>query len=64
MDDSTVLAQPLREPNDTTDYMQAGCIDVRSLGTGTRRLDMDYRSENSGATAKIRTARLYALPLD
>jgi hypothetical protein len=64
LDDTTTLGQPLREPNDTTDYMNAGCVDVRNLSVGTRMVDVDYRSENSGATAKIRYARFYALPLE
>jgi len=64
LDDATVLGQPLLEPNDTTDYMNVGCMAVRSLSAGSRRFDVDYRSENASATAKIRTARFVALPLD
>jgi len=64
LDDATTMGQPLREPNDTTDYMQAGSVDVRSLASGTHKLDVDYRSERTSATAKIRAARIVALPLD
>jgi hypothetical protein len=63
MNDSTTCAQQLREPNDTTDYMQFVTVDVRSL-SGTKRFDVDYRSENAAATAKIRTVRFCGLSLD
>jgi hypothetical protein len=58
------MGQPLRRPKDTTDYMNAGSIDVRSLAAGTRLVDIDYRSSNAAGTAKIRYASFYALPLD
>ena len=64
LSDSTVMAQPLVEPNDTTDYTLGASIDVRSLATGTRFVDVDYRSENTSATAKIRYAHIVAVPLD
>ena len=34
IDDSTTSAQPLREPQDTTDYMNAPSVDVRNLASG------------------------------
>jgi len=63
VDDATTCAQPLREPQDTTDYMSAGSVDVRSLAVGSRLMDIDYRSESASATAKIRYVHLVALPL-
>jgi hypothetical protein len=38
-------------------------IDVRNLTT-PRKVDVDYRSENASATAKIRYVRFTALSLD
>jgi hypothetical protein len=64
IDDSTISAQPLRRPKDTTDYMNAGSMDVRSLAVGTRFVDADYRSSNAAGTAKIRYAHIAALPLE
>ena len=59
----SACASRFREPNDTTDYMQFTCFDVRSL-SGTKKLDVDYRSENAAATAKIKTVRFCGVSLD
>jgi hypothetical protein len=63
LDDSETLAQQLREPQDTTGWLTFGCVAVRNLSAGTRKVDIDYRTENSGYTARIKNARLVALPL-
>ena len=63
LNDATVLAQPFREPDDTTDYMNFVSVDVRSLTT-PRKVDIDYRSESASATAKIRYVRFVSLSLD
>ena|GEM_PF-2917388 len=39
-------------------------MDVRSRLSGTCKLDVDYHSESASMTAKIRAARIVALPLD
>jgi hypothetical protein len=63
LNDATVLAQPLLEPDDTTDYMNFVSVDVRNLTT-PRKVDVDYRSENASMTAKIRYVRFAGLSLD
>jgi len=63
LDNTTAEAQPLRRPQDTTDYMNGNCVDVRNLATGTRQVDVDFRSSASSGTAKIKYAHLVALPL-
>jgi hypothetical protein len=63
LDDATTSAQPLRQPQDATDYMNAGSMDVRNLAAGTRKLDVDYRSGTSGRTAKVRYVHAVAVPL-
>ena len=63
VNDTTTSAQPFREPKDATDYMNGASVDVRNLAVGSRFMDIDYRSENASATAKIMYAHLVALPL-
>ena len=36
----------------------------RNLAAGTRKVDIDYRTENSGYTAYIKNARFIGLPLE
>jgi hypothetical protein len=64
VDDVTTSAQPLRQPQDTTDYMNAGSVDVRSLSAATHYVDVDYRTSNAVGTAKIRYVHIVAVPLD
>ncbi len=63
VDNTTTSAQPLRRPQDTTDYMNAGSVDVRNLGAASHFVDVDYRSSNGSGTAKIRYVHVVALPL-
>ena len=63
LDDATVTAESGRRPVNTTDYMNAGCVDVRNLAAGTRRADVDFRSSSAAATAKIKNVHLVAVPL-
>jgi hypothetical protein len=63
INNSTTSSQQLREPNDVTDYLHFGSIDVSNL-TSTRQVDVDYRTENAAATAKIKYVRFYGLSLD
>ena len=64
LDNSTVLGENLRRPQDTTDWMNAGCIDVRELASGTRRVDVDFHTSSAAQTAKIKSVHLVALPLE
>jgi hypothetical protein len=63
LDASTLEANPLMRTQAAADYMKGGCIDVRNLSTGTRSFTVDYRSSSASGTAKIRNARLVAVPL-
>ena len=49
---------------DATDYVFAGSMDVRNLAAGTRSVTVNYRSSSTSGTAKIKLARVTALPLD
>jgi len=63
LDNSTTMANPMRSPQSTGDYIQNSCIDVRNLSTGTRVFDQDYRTSNSSGTAKCKNGHFIALPL-
>ena len=63
INNATTSSQQLREPNDATDYLHFGSIDVSNLTT-TRQVDVDYRTENASATARIRYVHFYGLSLD
>jgi len=63
LDNATTEANPLLRTQAAANYMNSGCIDVRNLATGTRMVDVDYRSSNASGTAKIRNARLIAVPM-
>jgi len=63
LDNATTEANPLLTTQAAANYMNSGCIDVRNLATGTRTVDVDYRSSNASGTAKIRNVRLIAVPL-
>lgn len=64
LDDSTVLSENVRRPQDTTDWMNAGAADVRELATGTRRLDVDFKASSVAPIAKIKYVHLIAVPLE
>jgi len=64
IDNTTTCANPGRRPVNAADYMNAGCMDVRNLATGTRTVDVDFESNGAGGTAKIKYVHLVALPLD
>jgi hypothetical protein len=64
IDDATVSNESGRRPVNTTDYLNAGGIDVRSLATGTRRVDVDFRSSGAGGTAKVKNVHFVAIPLE
>jgi hypothetical protein len=64
IDNATTCANPGRRPVNAADYMNAGCMDVRSLATGTRTVDVDFDSNGTGGTAKIKYVHLVTLPLD
>ena len=63
LDNATTEANPLLTTQAAANYMNSGCIDVRNLATGTRTVDVDYRSSSASGTAKIRNVRLIAVPL-
>jgi len=63
LDNATTLAIPRKRPRVTTDYFECSCVDVRNLAVGTRVFDVDYRTENSSGTAKIKYCMFVALPL-
>ena len=53
----------LSPPKGTTDYLAFGCVGVENL-SGSTTVDLDYRTENSNYTARIKNARFIALPLE
>ena len=59
--DGTVESEILGEPNDATDYMSYSSVKLRNLAAGSHTMTVDYRSENAGATASIRNARIVAI---
>ena len=63
LDDATTMGQPMRRPRATSDNLGIGCVDVRNLSAGTRRVDVDWRSTNTNATAGILYVHVIALPL-
>jgi len=63
IDNATTSANPSAFSQVTSDYIYGGSMDVRNLATGTRMVDVDYRSSNTSGTAKIRYVHFVALPL-
>ncbi len=47
-----------------TDWLNFGSVSVTNLAADTRQLDVDYRSDNSGYTAKIKNVRFCGVPLE
>lgn len=63
LDNTATEANPMMRPQATSDYMNAGCIDVRNLAAGTRVVDVDFRSKNASGSAKIKDIFWVGLPL-
>jgi len=63
IDDATVSNESGRRPVNTTDYMNAGGIDLRNLAAGTRKVDVDFKTNGAGGTAKVKNVHFVALPL-
>jgi len=63
LNDTSICGQQLMKPRDVSDLLNYSSIDVRNLST-PRKVDMDWRTTNSGGMAKVKRLRFYGLPLD
>jgi hypothetical protein len=65
LDDSTTLAAPFRRPRTVNDWMNGGMVGfLDNLGTGSRHVDVDWKSPSWNCNAQIKYARVVILPLD
>ncbi|MHC4712102.1 MAG: putative Ig domain-containing protein [Planctomycetota bacterium] len=64
LDNTTTFSNQIREPVDTSDYMNVFGLGVAKLSSGNHTIDMDYKSTDGSATAYIKYAHIAAVPLD
>ena len=60
--DGTTEGDLTVEPNDTSDYQTFMTMKTATLSAAQHTINIDYRSENSGATARVRNVRIVAIP--
>ena len=63
MDNTTDMAGQQRVPVESLQYMGFNCIDLRELSS-TTQFDVDYRTNDSSTTARIKYVHFVALPLE